>query len=130
MKLKIFFYISGASLVALFFFWLLFLNHVDINEIGVAYDSRTGKLSKQECGWHLTEPWVEATTIPTIPVRVEIYNHNRFILPKLVQFQPEYYKEFIEIEGFKYFIDIPVIFSQYAYSGKDWPFLKEVNLTK
>lgn len=126
MKLKILL----ASPVALFVFWLFCLNHVDINEIGVAYDSSTGKLSKQECGWHVTEPWVKVTTIPTIPVRVEIYNNSRFILPKLVQFQPEYYKEFIEVEGFKYFDSISMTLSQYAYSGKEWPFLKEVSFAK
>jgi hypothetical protein len=107
---------------------MLFLNHVNINEVGVAYDSSTGQIAKQSPGWHITAPWVRTTTIDLLPKRVEIQTGSRFILPKLVQFQPEFTEEFIRVEGFKYFggNSLCYIFAQYAYSGKEWSFLKEI----
>jgi hypothetical protein len=118
----------GATLTSALLGWLLFLNHVDINEVGVAYDSSKGTITKQSPGWHVTPLWVRATTIPLIPMRVQFQTESRFILPKLVQFQPEYTEEFIRTEGFRYYgvNGLSYTFAQYAYSGKEWPFLKEI----
>ncbi len=120
---------SGVALILSVLSWLLFLNHVDINEVGVAYDSSKGTITPQSPGWHVTAPWVRATTISLIPLRVEMLTGatNRFILPKLVQFQPEHLEEFIKTEGFHYYgtNSINVVLAQYAFSGKDWPFIKE-----
>lgn len=115
-------------MLATFLGWLLFLNHVDINEIGVAYDSRNGTITKQSPGWHVTPPWVRATTISLIPLRVELSVNSRFVLPKIVQFQPEHLEEFVKTEGFKYYglNGIEYTFAQYAFSGKEWSFLKEI----
>ena len=39
--------------VGLFFFWLLWLNHVSINQVGIAYDSWDGKVTVQDQpGWY------------------------------------------------------------------------------
>lgn len=125
------------AVITLFFAsYLLFLNHVDINEIGVAYDSRTGSISAQHPGWHVTAPWVKTTTIPLIPLRVDIYagsqRTSRFILPKLVQFNPAHLEEFIKVEGFHYFGNqgIEYVFAQYAFSNQKWNFLTELNIEK
>jgi hypothetical protein len=122
-----------AVIALTFASWIFFLNHVDINEIGVAYDSRTGTISAQHPGWHVTAPWVKATTIPLIPLRVDIYSGSqrtsRFILPKLVQFNPAHLEEFIKVEGFRYFGNqgIEYVFAQYAFSNQKWNFLTELN---
>ena len=112
-----------ASLTTYFFFW----NHVDYNEIGVSYNSMTGELNKQEVGWHFTPPWVRVTYIPTIPVRVDFDGYSRFLLPKLVQFNTEYYKEFIQVEGFHYFTDFRYELREYVFSDKKWNFIIELN---
>lgn len=112
-----------ASLTTYFFFW----NHVDYNEIGVSYNSMTGELNKQEVGWHFTPPWVRVTYIPTIPIRVDFDGYSRFLLPKLVQFNTEYYKEFIKVEGFHYFIDFKIELREYVFSDKKWDFIIELN---
>ena len=123
-----------GGFVALFIFWLGFLNHVDINEVGIAYNSRTGELHKQNVGWHVTPPWVKTSALPTIPLRVEVYSgttmRTRFILPKLVQFKPDHLEEFVKTEGFKWYgaSSIELIFAQYAFSGKKWSFLEEVKI--
>ena len=117
-------------------FWLFFLNHVDINEVGIAYNSRTGEIHQQPVGWHITNPWVKTSALPIIPVRVEIYSGttrgSRFIPPKLVVFKPEHLEEFIKIEGFRWYgaqsYGIEGMFAQYVYSGKEWSFLQEIKL--
>jgi len=122
----------GSIIAALFLSWILFLNHVDINEIGVEYNSFTGKISKQDSGWHVTPIWVQASSINLLPMRVDIYGNSqyrsRFIMPKLVKFNPEYLDDFIKIEGFHYFGNrgIEFTFAQYAFSGKKWLFLDEI----
>lgn len=123
--MKFFYYILGLVL-SIFISYCLFLNHVDYNEIGISYNSWTGEIKKQEVGWHITSPLVRVTYVPTIPIRVEFDMYSRFVLPKLVKFNPEYYKEFIQIEGFHYIQDCHYLFKQYAYSDKKWVFLDEV----
>lgn len=117
---------AGIIFLSSFLGYLLFLNHVDINEIGIAYDSRTGHLSKQEAGWHVTPPYVRVTYVSTIPFRVDLQTQSRFILPKLVQFQPEYFEDYAKTEGFHYTMGSPYEFVEYAFSGKEWTFLKEI----
>lgn len=120
--------ILAAILISLFTFWIFCVNHVSYNEIGISYNSRTGEIEKQHTGYHLTPPWVRVTYMSTIPVRVEmLYGQgSRFILPKIVQFQPEFYKEFIQIEGFHYIGSQEAVLREYAFSGKEWSFLKEI----
>jgi hypothetical protein len=117
---------SISFMFGVFLVYLLFWNHVDYNEIGIAYNSRTGELNKQDVGWHFTPPWVKVTYIPTIPIRVEFDQYSKFVLPKLVKFNPEHYKDFVNIEGFRYYGEIKWVFRQYAYSGRQWSFLEEV----
>ena len=109
-------------------FYILFLNHVDVNEIGVSYDSMSGRIQKQEVGWHVTPPWVKATTIPTVPLRVEIVAGSRFILPKIVKFNPEHLEEFVKVYGFHYYGGQGVghVFAQFAFSGHKYSFLDEI----
>lgn len=126
MKYLLNIYIWIAGIVLTFLFYLLCLNHVSYNEIGIAYNSLNGEISKQSVGWHFTPPWVRATTILIIPVRIELFGHNnKFVLPKIVKFKEEYYKEFIKINGFSYIDSTERVLNQYVFSGKKWIFLEE-----
>lgn len=119
------FVIAGIAAV---FYYFGFLNHVSINEIGVAYDSTDGSITVQHPGWHITSPLVLATTISTLPFRVEINNGvhtTRVLNVKLVRFVPEHVKDFISTQGFDYMSGSQnQIFCPYAFSGKTYPFLE------
>lgn len=120
-------YLWAAVLIISLTTYLFFWNHVGYNEIGVSYNSMTGELNKQEVGWHFTPPWVRVIYIPTIPIRVDFDRYSRFLLPKLVQFNTKYYKEFIQVEGFHYFFDFSMVLREYAFSDNKWDFIIELN---
>ena len=45
--------VSGFMFVSITLFWMMFLNHTGINEVGAAYNSWTGKITTQhEPGWY------------------------------------------------------------------------------
>ncbi len=119
-----------AFAVGLFLFYCLCLNHVSINEVGIAYDSRDGTVAIQHPGWHRTHPLVRATYINTQPFRVDLsmgsQRETRVLNVKLARFVPEYAKEFVAIEGFHYYggTSNAYMFAPYAFSGKTYPFLE------
>src|SRR3989338_1784843 len=88
---------------SLFFYWILCLNHVDINEVGVAYNSLDGTVTVQSApGWYRTHPFVKVAYISTLPMRVEIPSSARIIVAKMVRFNPEGLNEYIRLQGFGY----------------------------
>ena len=117
---------GGAVLVIAFLFYLSFLNHIAINEIGVAYNSIGGKVWVQgRPGWYVTAPTVEVAVIPTVPLRVTIPSEAKVINTKIVRFNPKGVDEFIRLQGFSYFSNqgIENILMGYAFSGQKYPFL-------
>jgi hypothetical protein len=117
----------GALILALVTFYCACLNHIGINEVGVAYNSIGGHVWIQDRpGWYLTSPTVEVAVIPTIPLTVQIPSEAKVINVKIVRFRPEGIDEFIRLQGFSYFSDqgIENILMGYAFSGKDYPFLE------
>lgn len=116
--------ITAVSVIlSLFFSWLLFLNHVSVREVGIAYDSGAGRVASQLPGWHVTSPLVRVTYVPTTPFWVEVNTSAKIRPRKLVKFNAEHVAEFIELQGFSYIDSAPVMFSGYAFSGKEYPFL-------
>ena len=117
-----------AFFFSLFFFlYLPFLNHVDINELGIAYDSLTGTVTlQQEPGWYSTSPFVRVAYINTLPIRVIIPSNAAVINQKVVRFKEEGIDDFIRLQGFSYSLNSSLsnILLGYAYSGKTWPFLE------
>lgn len=108
-------------------FYCLFLNHVDINEIGVAYNSIGGKVWIQDRpGWYLTSPFVEVATITTLPMKVTIPSEAKVINTKIVRFNPTGIDEFIRMQGFSYFSNQSMenILMGYAFSGEKYSFLE------
>lgn len=116
----------GAIFFAMLLFYTAFLNHVAINEVGIAYNSVGGKIwVKSHPGWYLTAPTVEVATISTLPTKVTIPSEAKVINTKIVRFNPDGIDEFIRLQGFSYFSDQGVenVLMGYAFSGKKYPFL-------
>lgn len=84
--------------------WAMFLNHVDQYEAGIAWNFATGDMWLQGTGFHVTAPWVLVTDVDTRPQRVCITSagHAAFNC-KLVQFQPLAWRDFIRVEGWRYY---------------------------
>lgn len=127
--LSILFGTLAAALLGAFFYYMLCINHVSINEIGIAYDSRDGSIATQHPGWHITSPMVKATTISTLPFRVDLdiaHTSSRVLNVKIVRFVPEHAKDFIDTQGFRYYggFGMERIFTPYAFSGKKYSFLE------
>src|SRR5258708_4348758 len=117
----------GVVAVLAVAFYCLFLNHVDINEIGVAYNSIGGKVWVQDRpGWYLTSPFVEVATITTLPLKVTIPSEAKVINTKIIRFNPVGVDQFIRMQGFSYFTDqgLENILMGYAFSGETYPFLE------
>lgn len=116
----------SAVLIGGLAFWGACLNHVAINEIGIAYNSIGGNVYVQgHPGWYLTSPTVEVANIPTIPMKVTIPSEAKVINTKIVRFNPNGVDEFVRLQGFSYFSDqgIENVLMGYAFSGKSYPFL-------
>lgn len=116
----------GVLILACFIFYCACLNHVGINEVGVAYNSIGGNVWVQaHPGWYLTSPTVEVANITTLPMKVAIPSEAKVINTKIVRFNPHGVDEFIRLQGFSYFSDqgMENILMGYAFSGKSYPFM-------
>ncbi len=125
--LKVAIGIVATVLLGFFFFWLLCLNHVSVNHIGIAYDSGNGTITIQKKpGWYLTSPMVRTTCLSTVPMKVTIPSEAQVIISKVVRFKPEGVDEYIRLQGFYYNMDSSLnsVLLGYAFSGKDYPFLE------
>jgi hypothetical protein len=94
--------LSGTSLI--FLFWLFCFHWTDPHEVGITRNFFSGTLELDSVGgFNITAPWIQVTKIDIRPTRVCISSSTKNFNCRLVQFQKEYYKEFIESEGFKYY---------------------------
>jgi hypothetical protein len=84
--------------------WLVFVNHVDQYQAGIAWSFTTGEMWLQEPGFHVTTPWTLVARVDLRPQRVCITSagHAAFNC-KLVQFQAAHWREFIRVEGWRYY---------------------------
>ena len=116
--------------VGLFFFWLLWLNHVSINQVGIAYDSWDGKVTVQDQpGWYKTNPFTFVAKISTLPIKVKIPSDAAVINMKVVKFKKEGVEDYIRLQGFHWIVsdsELENILLGYAYSGQKWSFLEVV----
>jgi hypothetical protein len=88
---------------AAFLPYLGFFNHVDPYEVGISWNRVTGELWLQGSGIHFTPPWVAVSRVDTRPMRVCVTTSGRGYNCKLIQFVPEAYKEFVAVEGHRYY---------------------------
>jgi len=122
---------SGAVVLFLVTFYLLFLNHVGVNEIGIAYNSLGGQIQVQtNAGWYVTSPAVKVVSLSTLPEQVHLPTFANVIATKIVRLrpEPEHIREFIKLQGFGYSINANYnnILMGYAFSGKSYSFLEVV----
>lgn len=132
----------ATGVVAVLLYFLCF-NHTEPAEAGIAWNPISGELSAQapgDSGWHLTAPWTRVARIDLRPQRVCITTAGRGVNCKLVQFQLDGLKAFVDAEGFRYYwwanrVSYNYGYSEeyrgfrdilrgYAFSAKQYPFIK------
>jgi len=121
--------VGGSVLALLLAFWLLFLNHVNINQVGVAYDSWDGKLAIQtNAGWYVTSPFTKVVCLSVLPEKVQLMTSANIIAVKIVKLRQDKIVDFIKLQGFGYYINANFnnILMGYAFSGKNYDFLEIV----
>ncbi|MDR0608375.1 MAG: hypothetical protein LBG52_08850 [Candidatus Peribacteria bacterium] len=136
--------ISIVILSSILLFYLFCLNFVNPTEIGIARNIITGETHLQDGnGWNLTVPWVFVPIIDTRPIRVEVSSAGHGISAKLVQFNKQYWEEFVLTEGIYYYWwanrisfnlgydeehrGMKDILRGYAYSPKKYNYLSVLN---
>lgn len=107
-------------------FWMCFLNHIGINEFGLAYNSWSGQITIQDKpGWYLTSPLTFVSNFSTLPMKVTIPSNAAVINTKIVRFKKEGVEEYIRLQGFSWFdSSFESVLMGYAFSGKQYPFLE------
>lgn len=124
--LNVLVYTAGSILLVGLIFYVLFLNHVEINEVGIYYDSMSGQTWKQTTpGWYVTSPLTYEVNITTLPLLVTIPSNAKIINSKMVRFNPDGVEEFIRLQGFGWGLhsSLDNILLGYAFSGREYTFL-------
>lgn len=101
MKKKLYIAIITSTLLLLPY--LMFFNHVEPYHIGISYNHFTGELTKQTAGMYITAPWASVSDIDIRPMRICVSTSGKGFNCKLVQFNPEAYREFIAVQGHQYY---------------------------
>ena len=131
-------------IVAVLLFYCFFLNYLSPNaEIGLVNNPFSEEVTIQEKGgWHITAPWVFVVRVNTKPVKVSVDSGGHIYTAKLVQFDKKHWREFVELEGWRYYWwsnrfsfnlfqeehrGLRDIFRGYAFSPNKYLFLKEVS---
>jgi hypothetical protein len=119
--------------------YLFCINWIEPTQIGLAKNIFTKRVWVLNGGIHFGAPWVLVSRIDTRPIRVSVNSAGRGVSSKLVQFEPKYWQEFINIEGWRYYWwanrlsfnfgyheehrGWKDIMRGYAYSVKKYPFI-------
>lgn len=129
--------------VVLSFFHLGFIHYQDSYESAIMWNRISGDVWLEESGGlHFSAPWVFAAKVELRPVRVSIMSGGRSYNSKLVKFNPKYFREFVAVEGTRYYwwsnrISFNFGYSEeyrgmkdilrgFAYATKNYPFLEVV----
>ncbi len=92
-----------AVLACMFLFWLFCMHFTPVGRMSIMRNHFTGEISHDTPGFHITPPWVQAAQIDLRPMTLCITSAGRGYNCRLVQFVPEHYEEFVEVEGFRYY---------------------------
>ncbi len=85
-------------------FWLFCFHWTDSHEIGITRNFFSGNLKLDSVpGFNFTAPWIQVARIDIRPTRICVTSSTNNFNCRLVEFNKEFYKEFIEAEGFRYF---------------------------
>lgn len=80
-----------------------FFHYSEPTQVGITRNWITGDVRLDTSGWNVTPPWVSVAKIDKRPMRVCVTTAGRGFNCKLVQFEPNAFKEFIAVEGFYYY---------------------------
>lgn len=94
-----------VTLISIIFVsYLLFFHHTEPTETALGWNWITGEQTWiKKAGWNISSPTMLVTKIDSRPTRVCITSSGRGFHCKLVQFEPSFYKEFLAVEGFRYY---------------------------
>ncbi|MFH1405159.1 MAG: hypothetical protein ABIH21_03630 [Patescibacteria group bacterium] len=95
--------IVGGILACFFLFWMMFCHYTPVGTAHIQFNRTDGSTKLDSPGLHFTPPWVQAAKIELRPMRMCITTAGKGYNCKLVQFVPEHFKEFVEVEGFRYY---------------------------
>jgi len=128
------------GIVVAFLFYMGFVNYNEPTQIGIARNHISGEMWIQEGGGlYFTPPWVWVARVDTRPMRVSVASAGHGYSAKLVQFDKKGWREFVELEGWRYYWlanrlsynfgydeehrGVKDILRGYAYSPKKYSFL-------
>ncbi len=84
--------------------YLFCFHYTEAYHLAIQRNYLTGETSVDvRAGMHLTAPWVKVVRIDKRPMRVCLTSAGRGYNCKLVEFVPERWQEFLEVEGFRYY---------------------------
>lgn len=109
------------------------VDFVDQHEVGYKFDLTSGEVIElPRTGYFITPPWVRIGSIDLRPTQVCINANSRVLNCKLVRFNPEGLRLFIEWHGRSPDNSVSEILKSYAYDGMDrnYPFLTVVTELK
>ena len=93
-----------AGLGATLFLYLAFVHYQEPNESALVWNRIRGTFRLEKvAGFHFSPPWVGAAIIDLRPMRVCVTSSSRSFNCKLVEFNPDAYKEFVALEGTRYY---------------------------
>ena len=95
--------VGAIALLCLYLFCLGFVHYTETGQAAIMRNFVTGEVKLDHPGWNLSTPWVQAAHIELRPQRVCITTAGRGYSCKLVRFDPEHFKEFVQVEGFRYY---------------------------
>ncbi len=109
---------AAVAVLLLVSAYLAVFNEVEVNEVGLGWNRFTGELILQPPGFHLSAPWVAVSSIDVRPVRVCITSAGRGFSCKLVEFVPQFYREFVAVEGHRYYWWANRVSFNYGYDSE------------
>lgn len=136
--------IVGVLFFLIALFYIACIHYQDSHHIAILWNRINGEARLEASGGiKFTLPWVAAAKIDTRPMRVCVTSSSKSFNCKLVQFAPEAYKEFLRVEGFRYYwlsnrISINFGYDEeyrgmkdilrgYAYDVRMYPFIRIVS---
>jgi hypothetical protein len=118
--------VVGLGVLGGIFYYVFCLNHVDVTNVGIAYNSVDGTVTVQtHPGWYRTSVMTRVTELSLLPMRVTIPSEATIINSKIVRFNPDGAVDFIKRQGFAWDLKTKQenIMLGYAYSGQKFPFM-------
>lgn len=119
-------------------------NYVEQGNAGLAWNPISGQITLQKAGMHWTAPTTLVTTVETRPQRLCLTSSAQAAPNcRLVQFEERYYKEFVAVEGWRYYWfnnrlsfnfghpetyrGFRDVLRGYAFSAQRYPFIKTLS---